>query len=97
VSTFLPDGLSGLVASLPSLSQQECIFVGEAAALPSRIKINFLPEDRRPRSENVSFSEGWSEPRFTVEQLKGIADRMSGQVKISDNVQVNVQVDDLPF
>ncbi|EPO6660059.1 ATP-binding protein [Klebsiella aerogenes] len=97
VSTFLPDGLSGLVASLPSLSQQEGIFVGEAAALPSRIKINFLPEDRRPRSENVSFSKGWSEPRFTVEQLKGIADRMSGQVKISDNVQVNIQADDLPF
>lgn len=97
VSTFLPDGLSGLVASLPSLSQQEGIFVGEAAALPSRIKINFLPEDRRPRSENVSFSKGWSEPRFTVEQLKGIADRMSGQVKISDNVQVNIQEEDLPF
>lgn len=97
VSTFLPDGLSGLVASLPSLSQQEAIFVGEAAALPSRIKINFLPEDKRPRSENVSFSKGWSEPRFSVEELKSISERMSGQIKLPQQDLKKDNADGLPF
>jgi len=40
VSKFLPDSLTGLTKMLPSLTRREAIFVGEAAALPSRIRIN---------------------------------------------------------
>lgn len=96
VAKFLPDGLSGLVAALPALSQQEAIFVGEAAALPSKIKINHLPEDKRPRSENISFSKGWSEPRLTTETLKIISNRMTGQLPTAPADKAP-EKEDLPF
>ena len=38
VSRFLPDSLSGLTKMLSALTRREAIFVGEAAALPSRLE-----------------------------------------------------------
>jgi len=61
VARFLPDGLSGMVGALPILSQQEALFVGEGAALPSRIKIRDLKPDQLPRS-NTILNNGTSKP-----------------------------------
>ena len=41
---FLPDSLSGLTRILSSLTRREAVFVGEAAAIPSRIRIRKLEE-----------------------------------------------------
>lgn len=76
VARFLPDGLSGMVGALPILSQQEAIFVGEGAALPSRVKIRDLRPDQLPKSNTVPFAEGWAEKRMAIEELKAIAERM---------------------
>ena len=80
VSKFLPDGLSGMTRVLPSLAQQEAIFVGEAAALPARIRIQDLTLDRQPRSESVSFAVGWSSNRLSKEEIAKVAARMAGAV-----------------
>jgi len=77
VSKFLPDGLSGMTRSLPNLGQQEAIFVGEGAALPARVRIRDLTKDQLPQSHNAKFAEGWSGPRLTVNELNGIAERMT--------------------
>src|SRR3546814_5252697 len=50
VSSFLPDGLSGMTKSLPNLGQQEAIFVGEGAALPARVRIMDLSREKLPQS-----------------------------------------------
>lgn len=76
VARFLPDGLSGMVGALPILSQQEAIFVGEGAALPSRVKVRDLKPEQLPRSSTVPFAEGWAENRLTLDELKVIAERM---------------------
>lgn len=60
VNRFLPDNLAGLVRLLPSLSRQEAIFVGEAAAVPARIMIRDLDAAHLPASADISFIEGWS-------------------------------------
>ncbi len=78
VARFLPDGLSGMTKALPNLGQQEAIFVGEGAALPSRIRIANLPIEKLPKSRNARFAEGWSLIRLTADELKLIADRMAG-------------------
>lgn len=80
VSKFLPDGLSGMTKILPNLVQQEAIFVGEGAAMPCRIKIRDLPKLKLPRSENIKFAAGWSEPRLTEAELDVVAVRMAGPV-----------------
>ncbi len=61
VSRFLPDSLSNMTSALSSLPRQEALFVGEAAALPARIKINSLPEDKLPDSNDISFAKAWSD------------------------------------
>ena len=78
VAKFLPDSLVGLTKMLPSLTRREAIFVGEAAALPSRIRINKLLPEQLPDSNDISFVKGWlNEPMVTAE-LKGICDRWIG-------------------
>ena len=75
VSKFLPDSLLGLTKMLSSLTRREAIFVGEAAALPSRIKINKLSKEQLPDSNDISFVEGWLNPPNSEESLCEIADR----------------------
>lgn len=77
VARFLPDGLAGMIKALPTLAQQEALFVGEGAALPARVRIKNLPKERLPRSESVSFAKGWAEQRLSEDELAAIATRMS--------------------
>ena len=78
VAKFLPDSLVGLTKMLPSLTRREAIFVGEAAALPSRIRISELQPEQLPDSNDISFVKGWvNEPTKTIE-LKKISDRWIG-------------------
>jgi len=76
VARFLPDGLSGMVGALPILSQQEALFVGEGAALPSRIRIRDLTPEQLPRSNTIPFAEGWANVRLTEIELSDICQRM---------------------
>ena len=64
---------------LPSLTRREAIFVGEAAALPSRIRINKLTPEQLPDSNDISFVSGWANETMTKEELKKIRDRWIGE------------------
>jgi uncharacterized protein len=75
VSRFLPDSLAGLSRLLPSLSRQEAIFVGEAAAVPARILLRELGREQLPRSDDVSFTKGWAQPPVTKENLETVIRR----------------------
>ncbi len=79
VSKFLPDSLVGLTKMLPSLTRREAIFVGEAAALPSRIRINKLTQDQLPDSNDISFVSGWTNEPTGIDKLKEITDRWTGK------------------
>lgn len=79
VSKFLPDSLVGLTKMLPSLTRREAIFVGEAAALPSRIRINKLTQDQLPDSNDISFVSGWTNKPTGIDKLKEITDRWTGK------------------
>ena len=77
VSKFLPDGLSGMTRVLPSLAQQEALFVGEGAAMPARIRIRDLSDAELPKSSTARFAHGWCLDRLTTEELGQVADRMT--------------------
>lgn len=79
VGRFLPDSMTALIKLLPSLPRREALFVGEAAALPSRIKLTFLAEDRRPKSNDISFAGGWAEEPLEIAALTAVAIRMAGR------------------
>lgn len=77
VARFLPDSLSGMTQTLSSLPRQEALFVGEAAALPARIKLRTLSKEHLPDSNDISFAQGWSTGPLTAEEITTITSRMS--------------------
>jgi len=77
VGRFLPDMMAGLIKLLPSLPRREALFVGEAAALPARIKLTHLPSNKRPQSNDISFAAGWANEAPDNAVLTAVAERMS--------------------
>lgn len=79
VARFLPDGLSGMARALPSLAQQEAIFVGEGAAMPARVRIHTLTREKLPKSETAKFAHGWTLNRLSEKEIAVVAERMSSE------------------
>ena len=75
VKRFLPDSLAGLANLLPSLSRQEALFVGEAAAVPARITVRDLPKEQLPDSGDIRFVRGWSQPPIDETAIQTIVKR----------------------
>ena len=76
VAKFLPDALSGMTKMLSSLPRQEALFVGEAAAIPSKIRLRTLTKDQLPNSNDISFAAGWSSEGTTNETLTNVVLKM---------------------
>lgn len=81
VGKFLPDSLSGLTRILSSLTRREAVFVGEAAALPSRIKIEKLSRDQLPDSSDISFVDGWTNVLLESQEISAITNKWTKQGK----------------
>ncbi len=75
VKSFMPDGVKGLVDALPGLGPQEAILAGYATNIPSRIRVNDLPNEQRPASDDPPFTEGWSSKPPNDEQVVSVFDR----------------------
>jgi len=60
VNRLVPDNLRGLLKELPSLPSQHAILLGWASELPVLVKINDLPKDKQPRSDDPDFWNVWT-------------------------------------
>lgn len=60
VHRLVPDNLRGLLRELPLLPSQTAILLGWAAELPVIVRMNYLPPERQPRSEDPEFWEVWT-------------------------------------
>ena len=78
VANMLPDNISGLTQLLSSFTRREALFVGEAAAFPTRLKIRNLEEDKLPDSSDISFINGWKNEPSTDESIISIMNRWIG-------------------
>ena len=61
VEKALPEGSAAFLDALPALQNRECIVSGEGTSAPVRVKLDFLDETLRPKSDDPEFSAGWSE------------------------------------
>lgn len=75
VRAILPDSLIGLTKVLSGLRQREAIVVGQAIALPSRIRVRRLENEQLPRSHDISFIKGWGAPYLDDQSLGSLASR----------------------
>lgn len=64
VATMLTDSLVGLVEALPNLDVGECIVIGDAIKLPTKILLD-KPEEE-PKSSTIDFWDRWFDGKKTV-------------------------------
>jgi hypothetical protein len=83
VSRFLPDSLAGLSKLLPSLSRQEALFVGEAAAVPARIIVRTLTKEQLPQSNDISFVRGWMQEPVDKAVISAVVSRWRRESSVS--------------
>jgi hypothetical protein len=81
VKGILPDSLTGLTKNLSGLRKREAIFVGLAALIPSKIQLNYLNDDERPKSNDISFIRGWQTDVYDEKQFTEIVNRWRLQTK----------------
>ena len=81
VNGILPDSLTGLTKYLSGLRKREAIFVGFAALIVSKIQLNYLNVDKRPKLNDISFIKGWQKDVYTDEQFYEIVNHWRLQTK----------------
>lgn len=59
VEKALPEGSAAFLDALPALQNRECIVSGEGTSAPVRVKLDYLDENLRPKSEDPEFAGGW--------------------------------------
>lgn len=59
VHRFVPDNLRGLLRELPSLPSQHAILLGWASELPILVRMDDLPKDQQPQSDDPDFWNVW--------------------------------------
>jgi DNA helicase HerA-like ATPase len=79
VRDAMPEGGRSFLDSIPALRRGECIIVGEGVAIPMRVAIDELAADKRPRSEDPSFSEHWGKTGGESEALDRTIHRWRSQ------------------
>jgi hypothetical protein len=59
IRSTLPDTARGYIDYVSALRNRECIISGEGVVVPMRVRLDYLSEDKRPQSEDPSYSAGW--------------------------------------
>jgi uncharacterized protein len=59
VHRLVPDNLRGLLRELPSLPSQNAILLGWASELPLLVRMDDLPKEQRPHSDDPDFWNVW--------------------------------------
>ncbi|MBU4444335.1 DUF87 domain-containing protein [bacterium] len=74
IHKLVPDNLSGLLRDLPSLPSQNAILLGWASELPVLVRMNHLPKDQQPQSDDPDFWDVWTGGSERSIDWKKIAD-----------------------
>ncbi|MEO1046620.1 MAG: DUF87 domain-containing protein [Pseudomonadota bacterium] len=79
VKAAMPEGARGFLDSIPALRNRECIICGEGVSIPIRVSFDNLEEERRPASEDPSFSELWNQTGGEEEIVDRVITRWRNQ------------------
>ena len=73
VGKLVPDNLRGLLRELPSLPSRNAVLLGWASELPVMVRMNYLNEQYRPKSDDPEYWNTWTQSDRTV-AWKDVAD-----------------------
>jgi len=63
IHKLLPDSFEGLLRDLPILPSRHAILLGWASELPVLVRMNELPKEQRPQSDDPDFWDVWTGKR----------------------------------
>lgn len=79
VRAAMPEGARGFLDSIPALRNREAIICGEGVAIPIRVALDNLEEEKRPASDDPLFSRLWQETGGESEILERVVRRWRSQ------------------
>lgn len=79
VKRALPDSVRSLVEALSALHSREALVVGEGTTVPVRLVFDEIPEDKRPKSADVPFTEAWSKENGGIKDVEDVVERWREQ------------------
>ncbi|WP_422343232.1 ATP-binding protein [Parasphingorhabdus sp.] len=79
VKAAMPEGARGFLDSIPALRNREIICCGEGVAIPIRVSLDTLAEEKRPASEDPLFSELWRDQGGEDEIIQRVIKRWRSQ------------------
>ncbi len=79
VRAAMPEGARGFLDAIPALRNRECIVCGEGVSIPMRIALDNLAPEKRPASDDPSFSELWREHGGEAEIVERVVKRWRNQ------------------
>lgn len=66
VGRLVPDNLRGLLRELPSLPSRNAVLLGWASEMPVMVRMNYLEDKYRPKSDDPQFWRSWKNDEQTV-------------------------------
>lgn len=94
VHKALPESAYGLMNALPALCSQEAIISGEGVTLPMRVRVGFLRQSWRPRSDSKTFSQRWAVDDWKTSDVEEVVNRW--RFNRDDKVSVKSDVKAVP-
>ena len=83
VGRLVPDNLRGLLRELPSLPSQSAVLLGWASEVPVLVKMNDLPRQQQPRSDDPEFWRVWTREEEREVDWSAIAENWQGAARRS--------------
>lgn len=93
VHKLVPDNLKGLLRDLPSLPSQNAILLGWASELPVLVRMNDLPQNQQPQSDDPDFWEVWTGYGKDAQGKDLVVERPVNWKDIADQWQQNEPCD----
>ena len=93
VNRLVPDNLRGLLRELPSLPSQSAILLGWASELPVLVKMNNLPREQQPRSDDPDFWKVWTREEEREIDWTAVAGNWQGTQTNAQNKSVDAGID----
>ena len=76
IKRLLPDSVNSITDNLSGLEQREALVLGTSIPMPTILRVDEVPESRRPKSDDVNFLEKWKMNWNNIDNIDNIIDGM---------------------
>lgn len=94
IRKLLPEDISSITDSLASFDKREALILGDSVKIPALIKIDELPKDKLPKSNDIKFIQEWRHDWNNMSEFDKIIQVMNGENRNLNSVKVAIPLSD---